>query len=46
MNDGKNHSDENHLWFFMPEEIGNEMAKALERKNDIFGTFNYENNGN
>ena len=22
------------------------MAKALERQNGIFGTFNYENNGN
>jgi len=31
------------LWLTKLEK---EMAKALERKNDIFGTFIYENNGN
>ena len=31
------------LWL---RKLEKEKAKALERKNDIFGTFIYENNGN
>jgi len=31
------------LW---PRKLTKEMAKALERKNGIFGTFIYENNEN
>ena len=31
------------LWLKKLEKV---MAKALERKNGIFGTFIYENNGN
>lgn len=31
------------LWL---RKLENEMTKALERNNDIFGTFIYENNGN
>ena len=30
------------LWL---RKLETTMAKALERKNDIFGTFIYENNG-
>ena len=32
-----------YLW---PRKLEKEMAKALERENDIFGTFIYENNEN
>jgi len=31
------------LWL---RKLAKAMTKALERQNDIFGTFIYENNGN
>ena len=31
------------LWL---NKLAKEMGKTLERQNDIFGTFIYENNGN
>jgi len=34
------------IWLFIAKEIAKEMNKALERKNGIFGTFIYENDGN
>jgi hypothetical protein len=40
------HPSDGFIWLLWLRKLAKAMAKALERKNGIFGTFIYENNGN